>query len=81
MPSTVPKDTDLVEAIAACLKEDDVVGKYVEGQIGRVGTFENLPRYIEIGHTREDPVAGSTRRPAPRDDPCLVDERNVEGNS
>lgn len=59
MPRAAPKEADPVEAIMACLKQDAVVGEYAEGLIGRVGTLENRPRYIEIGHTREHPVAES----------------------
>lgn len=60
MPRAAPKDADLVEAVTACLKRDAVVGGYVEGLIGPVGAFENLPRYIEIGHSRDHPVAESS---------------------
>jgi hypothetical protein len=49
-------DADLVDAIATCLKQDDIVGGYVAGHIGRLGAFENVPRYIEIGHTGEEPT-------------------------
>jgi hypothetical protein len=56
VPRTTSKD-DLADAIAACLKQDPVVGRYVDGHVGRVGTFEDIPRYAEIGVSYEDPAA------------------------
>lgn len=60
MSRAVPMEVEVVDAIAACLKKDDVVGGYVNGNVGRIGSLEHLPKYIEIGHTYEAPAAGSS---------------------
>lgn len=62
MARTAPMETDLVDAVASRLMQDEVVGAFSEGHIGGVGTFENLPRYIEIGYTSDDSVANSPNK-------------------